>query len=62
MLFNLFNQINICIFSVPLHIYDMNNHYCIFHCSGPHWGWPKETKHVGGLPYVSIFLYLIIVQ
>jgi len=44
MLFNLFNQINICIFSLPLHIYEMNSHYCIFHCWGPHWGWPKKTK------------------
>jgi hypothetical protein len=44
MLFNLFNYFSICILTLPLHSYNINDHYCILLCWILPWGWPKEAE------------------
>ena len=53
-----FNHFNICILTLPLQIYNMNSHSCIFLCCIPTWRW---LKSVWGLPHLCILLYPITV-
>jgi hypothetical protein len=61
-LFNLFNHFNICILTLPLHIFDIIAIIVFLFVEYlPEDGW-KKPKHVGGLPHICILLYLIMVQ
>jgi hypothetical protein len=62
MLFNLFNHFNICILTLPLHIYDINSYYCIFVCWIPSWRWPKKAETCGRITtplYITLSNYYI---
>ena len=59
--FYLFNHFN-CVFTLPLHIHDINSHYCIFFVEYLHEDGRKRLKQVVGLPHVCMSLNLIVVQ
>ena len=61
MLFNHFNRFSICSLTLPLHIYGINNHYCIFSCWIPPWAWLRKAETCRGIT-TCLLLYLIIVQ
>jgi hypothetical protein len=41
---NLFNHFNICILTLPLHIYNIKSNWSIFICWMPYLGWPKKAE------------------
>jgi hypothetical protein len=45
-LFNLFNNTNICILTLLLHMYDITSHYCIFLCCILPWRWLQKAEHI----------------